>query len=96
MLLHNFIKDEGIDESEDSDWRPRPPQNANSEHPFPLVTDNDEELPRGRRTGGQDSDRAKGETVRRNITVELQAEELRRPLHSGMHYNQYGHVFFDG
>ena len=43
MLLHNFIKSEGNNDTDDSDWRPRDCSNAaSSERPFP-------QLPRGRR-----------------------------------------------
>ena len=96
MLLHNFIKSESNEDIDDSEWRPRDSANGNSERAFPLVTDNNEQYPRGWRTAGQDYGREKGEMVRRSITSLLQTEGLRRPINSGMRYNQYGHVFFDG
>jgi len=98
MLLHNYIKNchENDDDIDEVDWQPRQHPSANNERAFPLVSDNNEQIPRGRRTAGQDLDRKKGETIRRSITVMLQLQGLRRPMHSGMRYNQYGHVFFDG
>mmetsp|Transcript_121117 Transcript_121117/g.347969 ORF Transcript_121117/g.347969 Transcript_121117/m.347969 type:complete len:383 (-) Transcript_121117:127-1275(-) len=96
MLLHNFIKKQNNEDTEDADWRPREQPNTNGERAFPLVSDNNEQHPRGRRSMGQDLGRVKGAVVRRSITVLLQMQGLRRPLHSGMRYNQYGHVFFDG
>ena len=96
MLLHNFIKNENIEEVEESDWRPREHTTATGERAFPLVSDNNEPYRGGRRSTAQDLGRERGEMIRRSITVLLQSNGLRQPLHSGMRYNQYGHVYFDG
>lgn len=105
MLLHNFIKDENERDNYDAnpvdiDWRPHDNathlESVSTEHPFPLVADNNELIPRGRPTREQELLRSRGEAIRRSLAVLLQLQGLRRPLHSGMQYNQYGHVFFDG
>lgn len=102
MLLHNFIKDEA-DKDEDGDlmasmdFRPSDHNStSNTEHAFPLVVDNNERLVGGRRTQAQEQSRVRGECIRRSLAVLLQLNGMRRPLHSGMRYNEYGHVFFDG
>ena len=95
MLLHNFIKNENVLETEESDWRPQDKPAANTERAFPMVSDNNEQCPRGRRSVGDDFARERGEMIRHSITIHLQMEGLRRPLHSGMRYNEYGHVYFD-
>ena len=96
MLLHNFIKNEAIEDTEDIEWQPRPSTNINSERAFPLVSDNNEQNPRGRPSNLHDGNRSKGESIRRQITAALHSKGLQRPMHSGMRYNQYGHVFFEG
>jgi hypothetical protein len=95
MLLHNFIKNENVLEMEELDWRPQDTPAANTERAFPLVSDNNEQYPRGRRSVGDDFACERGEMIRRSIAIHLQMEGLRRPLHSGMRYNEYGHVYFD-
>lgn len=98
MLLHNFIKDQmDTDLDLDLDWRPRDCSTRTStERAFPLVTDNNEVLPGGRPSNVQETNRLRGEAIRRSITVMLHVHGLRRPLYNGMKYNQYGHVYFDG
>ena len=97
MLLHNHIKDEAHNDidSDDEDWRPTDTGTTN-ERAFPLVSDNNELQRRGRRSLESECNRARGEVLRRSISIQLQVQGLRRPLYSGMRYNQYGHVFFDG
>mgnify|MGYP001810441820 CR=1 FL=1 len=105
MLVHNFIKDDSDTEDacyNDLNWRPRDGSavedfsSAGQERPFPLVTDNNEVAPGGRRSNLQEYQRRRGESIRRSITMELQLHGLCRPLYNGMKYNQYGHVYFDG
>ena len=73
MLLHNFIKNDTANDVDDCDWRPRESSNTGTERAFPLVSDNNEQYPRGRPTSGQDCNRLKGEGIRRQITVGLQS-----------------------
>ena len=98
MLLHNHIKDETDDDNsyDESDWGPPRTSTTNGERAFPLVTDNNEQHGGGRPSVTQESSRLRGQMIRRSIAVLLQLQGMRRPLHSGMRYNQYGHVFFDG
>lgn len=104
MLLHNFIKDKLAKESDgacnntnESDWLPSDDsREEGGERAFPLVSDNNERYNGGRRTQTQEVHLAKGEILRRSLTIQLQRQGLRRPMHSGMKYNAYGHVFFDG
>jgi hypothetical protein len=103
MLLHNHIIDDMQDSDvsrEDSDFRPpyhqSRTQHDRAEQPFPLVTDNDAQLPRGRRTASSEHLRMQGEAIRRAIAVNLSVHEMNRPLHSGMRYNEFGHIYFDG
>lgn len=98
MLLHNHIKDEEgqIDYSEDTEWIPQDNVPTGTEGAFPLVADNNEPYMGGRPTQSQEVLRARGEAIRRSMTVLLQLQGMRRPLYSGMRYNEYGHVFFDG
>lgn len=104
MLLHNFIKDKGTDEidgecnnANDSDWRPADDDSTGGgERAFPLVADNNERYHGGRRTQAQELHRAKGEILRRSLTIQLHLQGMYRPLQLGMKYNEYGHVFFDG
>lgn len=100
MLLHNFIKDENAKENDsgyydESFWRPSANSEQSSEHAFPLVVDNNERFVGGRPSLATESYRARAEVLRRSIAVQLQLRNMRRPLHSGMRYNQYGHVYFD-
>ena len=96
MLLHNHIKTESDYEmdGEDTDWRPAD-DSRGSERAFPLVTDNNELDIRGRRSFSHEINRIRGETIRRAIAIQLHVNGMKRPLHSGMRYNEYGHVFFD-
>lgn len=102
MLLHNHIKDE-IDKVTDDDvfdWRPPDDALANGrmvrlERAFPLVSDNNELYLGGRRSITDERNRQRGEAIRRSIALHLQFDGLRRPMHSGMRYNEYGHVFFE-
>lgn len=98
MLLHNFIKDEsdGDINTECTDWRPTDSSTRGHERAFPLVSDNNEISVRGRRSTTNECLRQEGEVLRRSIAIQLQINGLRRPMHSGMRYNEYGHVFFDG
>lgn len=97
MLLHNFIKDEmGGDDVADVTVRPVQGIRRNSEQAFPMVTDNNEVAPGGRPSNIQENNRLQGESLRRSIAIALQIHGLRRPLYSGMRYNQFGHVVFDG
>lgn len=99
MLLHNFIKEQNDNElntDDDAEWRPSDRGTRGNERAFPLVTDNNELDVRGRRSFSQEYNRSRGEAIRRSIAVQLQLQGLQRPMHSGMRYNQYGHVFFDG
>ena len=95
MLLHNHVKDEQ-DKDIDQDWRPSDSPTMRHEQAFPLVTDNNEVAMRGRRSSIEETYRARGESVRRSLAIQLQIHGLRRPMQSGMHYNEYGHVYFDG
>lgn len=98
MLLHNHIKNElerDVD-FDNSDWRPSDRATRGNERAFPLVSDNNEISVRGRRSSTNESNRLRGEALRQSIAIDLHIHGLRRPMHSGMRYNQYGHVFFDG
>lgn len=100
MLLHNHIKEENnkesnIDTFDDSNWRPREDSEVNGERAFPLVADNNEQDAGGRPSSLQEFSRRQGEALRRSIAVQLQVQDMHRPLHSGMCYNEYGHVFFN-
>lgn len=101
LLLHNHIKDEdqrdnADDFNDDFNWTSAENSATGIERAFPLVADNNERYVGGRPSIAQENARARGETIRRSIAVLLQLQGLRRPLHSGMRYNEYGHVFFDG
>jgi hypothetical protein len=100
MLLHNHIKDDvgetDIDFRSDSTWRPREQSGNNVERPFPLVSDNNEQFAGGRPSIAQESSRCRGEKIRRSLAVLLRIHGMHRPLYSGMKYNEYGHVYFDG
>jgi hypothetical protein len=102
MLLHNFINDDKDSDSVNSDecdWRPHNQQGTNGdrvERAFPLVTDNNEQDVGGRRSEAQEQYRLRGEAIRRTIAVLLHANGMKRPLYSGMRYNEFGHIFFDG
>ena len=106
-ILHNHIKDcdENEPDCDDLDVQDVQPRNdldeqprtnrRRQELPFPLVTDNNELDPGGRRSVTQEQYRARGEAIRRSIAIHLQLQGLQRPLHSGMQYNQFGHVYFE-
>jgi hypothetical protein len=100
MLLHNHIKDDlgetDTDLRNDPTWRPRDHSGNNVERAFPLVSDNNEQLAGGRPSSTHESWRRRGESIRRSIAVMLHVHGMQRPLHSGMRYNEYGHVYFDG
>ena len=98
MLLHNFINDD-IDSNNDFDWRPLNQERTNGdrvERAFPLVTDNNEQDVGGRRSEAHEHFRLRGEAIRRTIAALLHANGMERPMHSGMRYNEFGHIFFDG
>lgn len=102
MLLHNHIKNDNRNENQDDingidqDWRPTAQLATNGERAFPLVTDNNEENISGRRSVSQECSRRRGDQIRRSLAVLLHVHGMDRPVHSGMRYNQYGHVVFDG
>jgi hypothetical protein len=102
MLLHNHILDDQANSNgsrDNSDFRhtlPMTTLNDRAEQPFPLVTDNDAQLPRGRRTTSNEYLRMQGESIRRAIAVNLSVHEMTRPMHSTMRYNEFGHIYFDG
>jgi hypothetical protein len=104
MLLHNHIKDDNndnidnniIDSRNNSEIQTQGVSAVNSERPFPLVVDNNEPFIGGRPTMAQETARRRGEQLRRSLALALYIHGLSRPLHSGMRYNEYGHVFFDG
>jgi hypothetical protein len=98
MLLHNHIKDQQDKDLDvdSTDWQPNEGTTGRHERAFPLVTDNNELAVRGRRSTTNESYRTRGEAVRKSIAIQLHIHDLRRPMNSGMRYNQYGHVYFDG
>ena len=90
MLLHNHIKEEN--EKDDApenydafDSTPRPDSaGIGGERPFPFVVNNNEQDPGGRPSVLQEeSNRVRGEEVRRSIAVMLQMQDMHRPLYSG-------------
>jgi hypothetical protein len=91
MHLHNHIKDQVPD---DSNWLHTAPTEIRDNGAWPWVTDNDAVSVRGRRPSTHEGFRSDGEDIRQSIALHLQFNGLRRPLHSGMEYNQYGHVYF--
>lgn len=98
MHLHNHIKDEndaGAD-TDNVDWGLSDDPTRGLERAFPLVSDNNEIQTRGRRSATHENLRGRGDSIRRSIAIQLQTHGLRRPMHSGMRYNEFGHVFFDG
>ena len=64
------------------------------EMPRAVVTDNNEPARRGRRTVLEEGLSEVGNNVRRRMSVELAAREMRRPLQKDMQYNSYGHIYF--
>ena len=100
MLLHNFIKDnEDSDDDFGGDFDIPSTHNERDEHgnhPFPLVTDNNAQGLAGRPSQTQEQYRLRGDSIRRTIAVSLRVHDMERPLYSGMRYNEFGHIFFDG
>lgn len=103
MLLHNYVKDDQEGEGmfrDDLEWRLSDQEQHGTgdrvERAFPLVTDNNEQAPGGRRSSVEEHYRVEGDTIRRSIAVRLHVNGMKRPLYSGMRYNDYGHIYFDG
>ena len=94
MLLHNHIKDHDATDNADTDFDDQQ-QHRHDGNAFPLVSDNNETNYGGRRGTAHDQHRLRGDGVRRSIALHLQLQGLRRPLYSGMQYNQFGHVYFE-
>jgi hypothetical protein len=103
MLLHNFIKDDQESDNitrDDFDWPQQLHQptatSGRMERAFPLVTDNNEQYAGGRPSEASDLYRVRGDSIRRSLAVILHVHGMKRPLHSGMRYNEFGHIYFDG
>lgn len=63
------------------------------EAPNPLVSDNNEQRPPGRRTKDDVELATKGGAVRERLTNILAINEMKRPIHNNMKYNQYGNIY---
>lgn len=103
MLLHNFIvehRENGVADgayfstfSIDIDELQLQLTNETGEAPNPLVTDNNEPRPAGRRSVADIDLAIKGSSVRQRLTTKLAVYEMKRPLHSNMRYNSHGHIY---
>lgn len=104
MLLHNFIVDfrEG-DDTEDREFfrqfdivmddMQRHLTRQTGEHPTPVVADNNEARPTGRRSLEDTALRQAGAAIRERLTVELMINGLERPTDHDMRYNKHGNVY---
>lgn len=105
MLLHNHIKDEMEKQDnggfhDEMDWVPTEEltqeSSTSNERGVPLVSDNNAQPVGGRPSQAQELNRSRGDAIRRSLAVLLQLQDMRRPLLTGMRYNEFGHVYFDG
>ena len=78
-------------------WRNGVTWNSNYECPTPLVTDNDEPIPRrGRRSASQEELQHRGEDVRLAMVTELDLAGLKRQDRCAVKYNRHGLPYVTG
>lgn len=96
--LHNFL----IDEREELDGETFHADVSTasegstahrSETALPLLTDNNEDAPAGRRSRTDNDLLRRGEAVRNRIALNLSMGERSRPIHPSVRYNRYGHPY---
>ena len=103
MLIHNFIiknRKDGVSDNAffssfaiEIDELQMQMTDETGEPPNPLVTDNNEPRPPGRRSIADIDLANKGSSVRERLTTKLAVYGLKRPIHSNMRYNSYGHIY---
>ena len=88
QLDNSFFKNFSFDESALS-------RQVWTEPPEALVTDNDEQKPKGRLDKRKEDLKELGSKLRETLTLNLSTKGFVRPLQGGMQFNSHGHVYME-